>query len=110
MLQIIETLTSSVLNALWIIGVWNAFLPGQILGELGDFMAGNTKVIPPIERNLPTWFTKPLFECPMCCASFHGALWWLLFQPVPWYLLPIYVVCLSGFMKIISILVLDKDS
>lgn len=99
-----------VLNALEVIGVWNAFLPGQIMGWLGDKMAGNTKVMPPIDRTVPDWITKPLFECPMCCASVHGIAWWAIFHHIPLVLLPVYIVCLSGTLKLIAILVLDKDS
>lgn len=97
------------LNALWIVGVWNACLPGQILDPIAAWMAGDSRAMPPIEANLPSWVTKPLFECPMCAASIHGIAWWLLFCEGPLFLMPVYVVTLSGFMKLVSILVLDKD-
>ena len=103
-------ITHGFLNALWIIGIWNAALPGQILDPIATWMAGDSKSVPPIEGNLPDWINKPLFLCPMCQASVHGLLWWLMFKPVPLMLLPVYIVCLSGFMKGVVILVLDKDS
>lgn len=98
-----------VLNALFIIGWWNAFLPGQILGDVGDFLAGNAKENPPIEAHAPDWITKPLFMCPRCMASIHGILWWFCFSIGPWYILPFYVVCLSGLMNCVTITILNHD-
>jgi hypothetical protein len=97
------------INALWIVGVWNAALPGQVLDPIATWMAGNSKVTPPIEGHLPDWINKPTILCPMCMASFHGILWWCLFIRESWHLLPFYVVCLSGLMKVLTILVLNKD-
>lgn len=97
-------------NMLWITGVWNAALPGQILDPIVTWMAGDGHAIPPIKGWAPDWINKPLWTCPMCMASFHGVLFWLFFQPVTLLLLPIYVVCLSAAMKILVILVLNKDS
>lgn len=97
------------LNALWIVGVFYAFTPGQILGEVGDFLGGNYKVSPPLESHAPDWFTKPLFMCPRCMASVHGALWWICFSMGPWYILPFYVVCLSGLMNCVTITILNHD-
>lgn len=104
-----EIILHGMFNALWIVAVWNLFLPGQLLGPIGDFLAGNSKVVPVIEPHAPDYVTKPLFECPRCQASLHGVLWWVMFQHVPWYLLPVYVVCLSGLMTIVTITVLSKD-
>lgn len=98
------------LNALWIIGVWNACLPGQVLDPIATWMAGNSKEVPAIEGHLPDWINKPLFLCPMCMASFHGTLWWLMFHQVPFLILTVYIVCLSGLMKAVAILILNKDS
>lgn len=98
------------LNILWIVGVWNAFLPGQILSPIGDLLSGNNKAPIPFDGMAPEWVTKPLYECPMCCASVHGTLWWFVFGMGSVWFWPVYVVCLSGAMKIIAILVLNKDS
>jgi hypothetical protein len=98
------------LNALWILGIWNAALPGQVLDPIATWMAGDSKAVPPIEGHAPDWINKPLFLCPMCMASVHGTLWWLIFRPVSFWALTVYIVCLSGFLKAIAILVLDKDS
>lgn len=95
-------------NTLWIVGVKNAFDHGQAFGALGDWMAGSKARHQ--KAHLPEVVTKPLIVCPPCMASFHGVLFWLIFQPVPWYFLPLYVVCLSGLMKITSILILNKDT
>jgi hypothetical protein len=104
-----EIILHGLANSLWIVGVYNAALPGQILDPVATWMAGDSKAVPPIEGNIPDWINKPLFLCPMCCASFHGAVWWAVFQPFPAILLPVYIVCLSGFMKVVTILVLNRD-
>jgi hypothetical protein len=88
------------LNALWILGVFTSAEPGQILGAPAEWMAGNASKGKP--RRVPEWITKPLFDCPYCQSSFHGILWWLIFRPFPLQLLPFYVVCLCGLMKLIA--------
>lgn len=103
------TITMGFLNALFVVGVWNAFLPGQIMGPIGDWMAGNSKSMPPLKGHFPDWINKPLFMCPPCMSSIHGVTWWIVFQMGPWYFIPVYVVCLSGLLKCVSILILDKD-
>jgi hypothetical protein len=99
-----------VFNALWITGVWNAALPGQILDPIATWMAGDGHALPPIKGWAPDYLNKPLMTCPMCMASIHGTLWYFLFQMGPWYIWPFYVVCLSGLMKVVTILILNKDS
>lgn len=102
-----EIILHGIFNALWILGVWNLFRPDEMLGEIGDFFAGSKER--GMERILPWYISRPIFECAPCMASFHGVLWWLLFHPFPLILLPIYIVCLSGFLKVVTILVLNKD-
>lgn len=106
---LLKTVLMGMLNALFIIGVWNSMLPGQILGPLGDWMAGNSKTTPLLEGHVPDWINKPLFLCPMCQASLHGVTWWIVFQMGPWFFIPVYVVCLSGIMKLIVIHSLNHD-
>lgn len=95
------------LNLLWIIGVWNAAEPDEILGSIANWMSGSPSQ--GIPRHVPEWITKPLYDCPVCMASVHGILWWCLFQPFTVWLLPFYVVCLSGASKILVILVVQQD-
>lgn len=104
-----EVILHGLANALWIIGVWNAALPGQVLDPIATWFAGDSKAMPAIEGHVPDWINKPLFLCPMCMASVHGALWWMVFHPTPLILLPVYVVCLSGLLKVVTILVLNRD-
>lgn len=98
------------LNILWIVGCWNAALPGQILDPIATWMYGDGRAVPPIKGNAPDWISKPLFLCPMCMASVHGTLWWFVFNMGSVWFWPVYVVCLSGVMKLITILILNKDS
>jgi len=91
-----------ILNALWILGVFTAAEPGQILGPIATWMAGDSEAVPFKPRRFPEWITKPLFDCVYCMASLHGIAWWLIFQPFPLQLLPFYVVCLCGLLKLIA--------
>jgi hypothetical protein len=95
------------LNLLWIAGVWNATASDQVLGPIADWMSGSESR--GWERHVPEWLTKPMYDCPPCMASVHGSLWWALFQPFSFWLLPFYIVCLSGAAKILVILLLPKD-
>lgn len=104
-----EIILHGLANALWVVGFWAAALPGQILDPIATWLAGDSKAIPAIDGHAPQWITKPLFECPQCMCSLHGILWWSIFQPFPLILLPVYVVCLSGLLKVVTILVLNKD-
>lgn len=88
------------LNALWILGVFTAAEPGQILGSIAEWMAGNSEKGKP--RMVPEWITKPLFDCVYCMASLHGIAWWLVFRPFQLVLLPFYIVCLCGLLKLIA--------
>lgn len=99
------------LNTLWITGFWHAFRPGEIFGKIGDLLEGDPRAIPVPEKGLtPNYLNKPFFVCPKCMASIHGTFWWFLFDMGPWYLLPFYVVCLSGLMVWVTVLILSKDS
>lgn len=79
------------LGVLVITGIWNAFDRDMIFGKLGDFL----------HSLLPKWATMPLFECPMCMASVHGTWLWLV-TGGEWLWLPIFILALSGAMKLVT--------
>ncbi len=80
-----------------IVGIWNAFAPGMILGWLGDFL----------EKHVNAHFLKPIFTCTCCMPSVWGtAIWFLTGGDV--YFWPIFVIALSGLMKFIPISFLQK--
>lgn len=80
-------------GVLWIAGVWTAFRPGMLLGNIADT----------IEAGLKAWFgheqgeyiTKPLFRCPPCMASLHGSYVWFVAGGDWWMWFP-FVICLCG--------------
>jgi hypothetical protein len=79
------------LAALIIIGIWTLYQPGMLLGECGNIL----------EKNLPKFLTKPLFDCPPCMSSIWGTwiwvetggdwLWWIPF-----------CLALCGILKIVA--------
>lgn len=76
------------LAALIIIGIWNAFAKGMILGRLGDWLEDR-------------WYGKPIGLCPPCAASLYGTATWFATGGDWWWWLP-FVLALSGFMKLIA--------
>jgi len=55
----------------WVWGVNYTFKTGEIFGKIGDW--GRDK--------LPDWLITPLYDCPLCMASFHGsAFYWVFLQ------------------------------
>lgn len=85
------------IGILVITGIWNAFNRGMIFERLGDFLCSF----------LPKYALKPLFECPMCMASVHGTWIWFTTGGDLW-MWPIYVIALSGAMKLITIEFLNR--
>lgn len=78
-------------NALVILGIWEATAPDMILGKPA---AALKDVVGPV-------VAKPLFDCPVCCASFWGLAYWFFgnrFRPA-W-----HVLALCGLMKIVMTL------
>lgn len=72
---------------MWCWGFYNAFRDGEILGGPGKLM----------RKTLPEWLSKPTFDCPICQASIHGTIWFLIFNEwsfIPWIL---FIVSVSGF-------------
>lgn len=91
------------MNALFIIGLYEATEPGRILANLHDFL----------EERLPDWIYKPMLGCVYCMASVWGTLLFVLatfidfkrgFIQPEWYrfiYLPIYIVALSGLVYLL---------
>jgi len=80
----LKELLTLLANSLFIWGVYYAFLPGMIFGNIGDWM----------EYNLPDWVNKPVFTCTLCMSSVWGWGYWTL--GYEWYYYPMYVVILCG--------------
>ncbi len=78
-------------GSLIIIGIWNAFSPGMILGWLGSIW----------DRRLPDAISKPLYACPPCMASVHGTWVWFLAGGDLTMWVP-FVLALSGLLRIIA--------
>lgn len=85
------------LGALLILGVWNAFGKGQILGSLGDWL----------EDRFPPKLLKPLFTCVLCMPSVWGSAVWFL-TGGDWFYWMFYVIALSGLMKLIPMSLIEK--
>lgn len=88
-----------VLCALCIVGIWTAFHREMILGPVGDWL---------YERMGPKW-SKPFFTCPPCMSSVWGTVFYLCFFD-GLRLYPVFILSLCGLLKLLAILVLDKDS
>lgn len=84
-------------NALFILGVYNAFSPGQIFGWVRKLVLSGKNVELAIE------ITKPIYGCFVCMPSVWGTIGYLCFAPYPWYYFPVYVFALSGFMFLIKL-------
>lgn len=79
------------LSALVIIGIWTACGKGMILDPLATWL----------EERLPEWACKPLFACPPCMSSVHGAWIWAA-TGGSWTWFPMYVLSLCGLMKLLA--------
>jgi len=81
--------------ALWCWGAHNAFKDGEIFGYAGNFL----------RKVMPSWVLDPTIDCPVCMASIHGTVWFLIWVPewsfIPWIM---FIVAISGFNYIIQIL------
>lgn len=78
---------------LWIAGVWTAFKPGMILGDIGDWLEYYAKLL--LGKEGGEYVCKPLFRCPPCMASIHGTYVWFAVDGGWWGLVP-YCICLCG--------------
>lgn len=91
-----------ILNGLVVTGVWTLFRKQMIFDEVGDWAF----------RTWPEWLYKPTIGCPPCMASVWGTtVFWLThpFTPPNVILYPFYVLALCGFMKVLVILVLNRE-
>ncbi len=76
--------------SLIIIGVWNLFSPGMLLGKFGDWLLEHAPFV-----------GKPLGLCPPCCASVYGtAVWFSTGGDWVWWV-P-FVLALSGFLRLVA--------
>jgi hypothetical protein len=88
----------------------------HVLFEEGHLLEGVGKVI---ERTIGTWYSKPIFLCPICMASVHGTIaFWVMYfndhlnNAYTW---PAFCICLAGInyllVKLTSneITVIDED-
>lgn len=78
------------LAALVIVGVWNLFGKGELLGFAGNWL----------EKHAPYW-GKPLGLCPPCMASVYGAAVWFV-TGGEWTGVFIFILALSGALVIVS--------
>ena len=77
-----------IINALVIVGVWEATSPDKVLGPMAK----------KVEGIVGETLSKPLFNCPTCMASFWGLAYYFLghrFKPL-W-----HVLSLCGLMKLL---------
>ncbi len=75
-----------------IIGIFTLFLPGMLLGWLGDAW----------HKRLPKMIQKPLYDCPPCMSSVHGTWIWLAMGGSIEPMLIIFCLALCGILKILA--------
>lgn len=77
----------------WIWGFNYTFKPGEIFGDIGDWMRDTFQ-----DR-----ISKPLFDCPFCMSSVHGTAFFVVFLwGYPWYLWIIFCFSLTGLSALIK--------
>jgi hypothetical protein len=75
-------------TAAWIWGWTYTFRSGEIFGRIGDWG----------RKHLPQDLISPLYDCPMCCSSVHGTIFYFLFlQHYGWFLWVVFCFGLCGF-------------
>lgn len=55
-------LIDGLIIALLVLCIHYTMQPGEIFARVGDFL----------ERKLPMWMHKPVFDCPVCMSFWHG--------------------------------------
>src|SRR5690348_14395957 len=89
-----------IISSFWIWGVHFCFMGNQIFGKTGEWL----------NKRLPKWMCKPLFLCPMCMASIHGTVIFLLSGMTYHFECHLFfVVALCGLNDIIDGLTADYD-
>lgn len=88
-------ITPLILNALVIIGVWEASAPGMILDKPCQW----------ITKRLGMYWSKPICNCPVCMASVWGLSFYFLHD----YCKPFwYVLALSGLVKLVMKVIFQR--
>jgi hypothetical protein len=86
-----EFIGELILGSLWCYGVYALFDNDHLLGPVGDWLEKFTSVT----------FCRPLFGCPPCMASVHGAMIGIGLFGISWTILS-YCICLCGLNFIIK--------
>lgn len=89
-----------IFGACWIWGVHCLFADGYILSKFADYFRVEIPDSTP-ESYAATWYSKPLFDCPPCMASFHGGIIGVCFIGFHPSVIP-YMVCLCGLNFIVK--------
>lgn len=92
-LQLLLTVLAMLFAIGWTWGVNFVFQDGEIFGKAGEWL----------ENKLPVWALKPTIGCPVCMASVHGTLIFIVFLLglVPWWYWFFFLLSLCGFNAII---------
>lgn len=55
-----------------------------------------------MDKHLPTWLQKPLYDCPMCNSVWVAAvMYFTIFPPMEWWKLPLIALSASGVASIV---------
>jgi len=99
-----EFLTNIILTSLLCLGVYKAFDEGMVFGGVAKWIRGpiTSNILSNKERKLWMYFTKPLFDCPPCMASFWGLFAFHAFYGLfDWSVIP-FIFCVSGLNWLLS--------
>lgn len=86
-----EFLILLILSCFWCFGIFAPFQDGYILESLGNA----------IKRVVPKVFLQPIFLCPICMASIHGATIGLIWYGIDVRVIP-FIICLCGLNFIVK--------
>jgi hypothetical protein len=92
-MTIIDLLLMIVLGIGWIWGIKCLFAEHMILGT----------VAVKLRELIPTYITKPLFDCPPCMSSIHGSFIYLVYSGRSIQEWILYCILLCGFNYIIKL-------
>lgn len=87
-----ETLILLIINSLFIFGVHTLFSEGNLLEGAGKV----------IERAIGSYWSKPVFTCPLCMASIYGTIGFFAFSHLHFWYWPAYCIALCGLNTIIN--------
>lgn len=86
-IEILQFIAFLIVSSLWIWGIHGFF---QLTGFSDSF------------NWLPSWITKPLWDCPPCESSVHGTAIFFIFTNFDFMLWPVFCICLCGLNYIIK--------